>query len=315
MPLSSHLSKLNRLSSQARRTPLLTVLASVVFLAACAGPRPAPEPESYPPVSYPPQAKERILSIAYREWLEFGQPILDQTGEEARLLRRGYEESDPQVFPHLQAYWNAVRPEYAGYVREQRRRYRAGVREGLWRGEPWSAAFTSYVMRSAGIHLYDFEWDAGHRNYVDAAIRSVDRYGREAVFQPYEITEYAPRVGDLVCSDRTMPISERIRTLAQRKAEIGSDRGMHCDIVVQTMAGRIAVIGGNVRDAVTLSFLPTDGAGRLIPWQPVDGAETRTFFTVLRTNIPDPPDGFPVPRGLREAERLLQRAERSSVSG
>src|SRR5699024_7437065 len=153
-----------------------------------------------------------------------------------------------------------VRPEYAGYVSEQRRRYRAGVRKGLWHGEPWSAAFTSYVMRAAGIHLYDFEWDAGHRNYVDAAIRSLRRYGREAVFQPYEITEYAPEVGDLVCSDRSMPASQRIRSLAERVAELGSPRGMHCDIVVQATSGRIAVIGGNVRDAVTLSYLPVDRA-------------------------------------------------------
>lgn len=315
MSVSDRFPYLFRLPSRSGKPHGLAVLVALLFLAACAGPRPAPEPESHPPISYPAQAKERILSIAYREWLEFRRPVLDQTGSEAEQLRQGYEEGDPQVFAHLQAYWNAVRPEYAGYVRQQRRRYRSGVREGLWTGEPWSAAFISYVMRSAGIDLDDFEWDAGHRNYVDAAIRSTRRYGREAVFQPYEITEYAPQVGDLVCSDRTMPASERIRTLAERTTELGSDRGMHCDIVVQTLSGRIAVIGGNVRDAVTLSFLPTDREGRLIPWQPADGPETRTFFTVLRTNIPDPSGGFPVPRGLKEAGRLLQRAERSPDSG
>lgn len=292
-------------------------LGVLLFLAACAGPRqtPEPAPERYPPISYPYQAKERILSIAYREWLEFRRPVLDQTGEEQRQLSKGYEEGDPEVFPHLQAYWNAVRPDYAGYVRQQRSRHRAGVKQGQWAGEPWSAAFISYVMRSAGIDLDDFEWDAGHRNYVDAAIRSEQRYGQEAVFLPHEITDYAPQVGDLVCSDRSMPPQERIRSLSEREAELDGPRGMHCDIVVETAPGRIAAIGGNVRDAVTLSYLPVNAQGYLVPWQPEDGAETRTFFTVLQTNIPDPPGGFPVPRGLREAERLLQDAEGDSVSG
>ncbi|WP_051609291.1 DUF2272 domain-containing protein [Fodinicurvata fenggangensis] len=292
---------------------LMAVLSLV--LAACAGPSQTPEPERYPPISYPYQAKERILSIAYREWLEFRRPVLDQTGQEAEQLRKGYEEGDPEVFPHLQAYWNAVRSEYAGYVRQQRRRHRAGVKTGLWQGEPWSAAFISYVMRSAGIDLDDFEWDAGHRNYVDAAIRSERRYGRDSVFLPHEITDYAPRVGDLVCSDRSLPAEQRIGSLAERVAELGSSRGMHCDIVVQTEPGRIAVIGGNVRDAVTLSYLSVNAQGQLVPWQTEDGPETRTFFAVLQTNIPDPPGGFPVPRGLREAEQLLRQEEGPSVSG
>lgn len=288
-----------------------------LVLTACAGPSQTPEPvpERYPPISYPYQAKERILSIVYREWLEFRRPVLDQTRAEAEQLRKGYEEGDSEVFPHLQAYWNAVRTDYVGYVRQQRDRHRAGVRTGLWQGEPWSAAFISYVMRSAGIDLDDFEWDAGHRNYVDAAIRSERHFGRDSVFLPHEITDYAPRVGDLVCSDRSLPAEQRIRSLAERTVELGGSRGMHCDIVVQTEPDRIAVIGGNVRDAVTLSYLPVNAQGQLIPWQPEDGPETRTFFTVLQTNIPDPPGGFPVPRGLREAERLLRDQEGDTASG
>ena len=54
----------------------------------------------------------------------------------------------------------------------------------------------------------------------------------------------------------------------QRAADAGRFRPMHCDIVVDTGPGVVEAIGGNVRDAVTLTRFPADAAGYLLPRPP-----------------------------------------------
>ena len=56
---------------------------------------------------------------------------------------------------------------------------------------------------------------------------------------------------------------------------------MHCDIVVRVLPRAVEAIGGNVRDAVTLSRFATDTTGRLLP----RGAGEPTWFAVLENRL------------------------------
>ncbi len=245
------------------------VLLLGALLAACA----APPPE--PPLSYPPSARERMLRIASAEWVDWGR----QTAE-------GPEdpESDPRNFPRVLAYWRAV-PEGAAPIARNRALYRDGS-PALWREPAWSAAFISYVMRGAGIDAREFPPSAAHAYYLDALIADAQRFPASAPFIPHEVAERAPRIGDLVCADRS---AAPLASWRDRAADRGRFRPMHCDIVVNVTAGAVEAIGGNVRDAVTLSRFPTDAAGRLLP----RGPGQPTWFAVLENRLGRLPPWFP----------------------
>ena len=275
--------------ASASRPARLLLAAGLFLLSACAGRPPStavPAEREWPPISYPASMRARIVEIAEREWRDFGGTEIDFSTGTANEVYTGLRETDPRIFPNILAYWNAVRGRWAGYIREEKSRYQAG--QPAWTAEAWSAVFVSYVMRTAGIDGDDFPWDAGHRNYIDALIERQARYGVAAAFQPYDLEQYAPRRGDLICADRSRPADARITTVADRAAEIGSSRGMHCDIVTVVEAGRVGAIGGNVADSVSRSWFPTDGYGRLLRGAPNTGNGERTFFTVIQLNVPDP---------------------------
>ena len=242
------------------KAPLLAVALS---LAACAA-QPPPEP----PLSYPPAARERLLRIAEAEWIDWGR-------QDAAVIPPDLE-SAPANFPRVLAYWRAV-PEGAAPIARNRVLYRENS-PALWREPAWSAAFISYVMRSAGIDAREFTPSAAHAFYLDALIADAQRFPATAPFIPHEVTQRAPRVGDLVCADRSrVPLT----SWRDRLAETGRFRPMHCDIVVRVAPGVVEAVGGNVRDAVTLSRFPTDAGGFLLP-RP---AGEPTWFAILENRL------------------------------
>ncbi len=251
------------------------VLLLGALLAACAAP---PPPE--PPLSYPPSARERMLRIASAEWEDWGR----QTSE---APANGVAESDPRNFPRVLAYWQAV-PEGSGPIARNRALFRDGSPD-LWREPAWSAAFVSYVMRGAGVGAREFPPSAAHAFYLDALIADAQRFPATAPFLPYEVAERAPRVGDLVCADRS---AAPLASWRDRAAEAGRFRPMHCDIVVRVTAGAVEAIGGNVRDAVTLSRFATDPSGRLLP----RGPGQPTWFAILENRLGRLPPWFFPPR-------------------
>jgi hypothetical protein len=193
-----------------------------------------------------------------------------------------HAESDPGNFPRVLAYWAAV-PEESWAIARNRALYLdalAGQPDGaaLWREPFWSAAFVSYVMRSAGVDAAEFPPSAAHGTYVDAMIAAAVRYPAQAPFLPRSPGEYAPASGDLVCADRSRhPITD----WRERAADEGRFRPMHCDIVVAVGPGFVAAIGGNVLDAVTRTRFLADVAGRLLPQPP--GAPV--WFAVFQNRL------------------------------
>src|SRR5262249_160423 len=121
----------------------------------------------------------------------------------------------------------------------------------------WSAAFISYVMRSAGAGDA-FPYASAHWVYVDAAHEAKDGV-RLRTERP---ESYAPQPGDLVCLGRETAQDMRYDDLPVRFTG-------HCDIVVAAAPGELTVVGGNVDDAVTLKHVPVSEQGMLAT---VDGA-------------------------------------------
>jgi hypothetical protein len=277
---------------------ILSTILVLLVLSACQSAQPITSPVREdipgPPIAYPAEAKRRLIAIAVREWQEFGAPEIDYSSFVPQTVWSGVPEGDPRVFPNILAYWNAVRTGWETYIRDQKTVFQ-GSGGGAWTTEAWSAVFISYLMRSAGIDRDDFPWSAGHRNYIDDLIQRHAAYGSSAVFQVYDIEQAPPRPGDLVCADRSAPRSRRLASVADRAAEIGSSRGMHCDLVVDVQSGRIGAIGGNVGQSVTKSWFPTDSYGRLLRRHPPEQDSERTFFAVIRTAIPDSPVAVPYP--------------------
>lgn len=253
------------------RRPISVLL---LLVAACAAP-----PPPQPLLSYPPAARDRMLRIVLAEWQDWGdlrataETRLDAQLADAQLAATsrvaGRPESDPANFPRILAYWRAV-PDDEGAVVRNRALYAAALAgeasgAALWQSPFWSAAFISYVMRSAGIDATEFPPAAAHATYVDALIGNASRFPATAPFLPHAPAERAPQPGDLVCADRgANPIAD----WHARAADAGRFRPMHCDIVVAGGPGGVEAIGGNVRDAVTRTRFPADGSGYLLPALP-----------------------------------------------
>lgn len=197
-----------------------------------------------------------MVLLAVAEWARFGRQTLAFTkdGAKPRVERLGLHEGDPFASQRVHDYWESVgRPNLSGDNHEV----------------PWSAAFISWDIESAGVAHDLFCPDARHTIYVE---RMVDRARAPgAAFIPRRLDQYKPRVGDLICASR-----------ADGKTTLDNlDRGPgHCDIVVEVRPGEVQAIGGNVEDSVSRSVFPLDESGFLSP------ISARPFFTVIENRLP-----------------------------
>lgn len=252
--------------------PALLAALALFALAGCAA-RPGPSaPAGLPPPPYPAEARARLLRILDGEWREWGARVLDaRTAPISDDWEGPVAEQDPAAFTKVLAYWSAVgwgdeiaRNKRAFTLGEAasctRAELAAGGRSTIWGCQPWSAAFISFVLRATGIDAAEFPPAAAHWQYVDALILQGDQWGGRATFLAREIDDYAPVPGDMVCADRSR---RPLASLAARRAELGSGRPMHCDIVAEVLPGEVVVVGGNIAQAVTAVRHATDGAGRL----------------------------------------------------
>jgi hypothetical protein len=237
----------------------------LMLLAAACAPKPAPQTalkplgpcpvSSWKPEAPPPSASPRtsMVLLAVEEWARFGrQTTFYPASGPARTEQQGVKEREaPQ---RINDYWKSVdRPNLTGLDTEV----------------PWSAAFISWDIQSAGVPHDLFCPDARHTIYVERMVVRAREPG--AAFIPRHLNERAPQVGDLICASR----SNGGTTLENL------DRGPgHCDIVVEVRPGQVHAIGGNVGDSVTRSVFPLDASGFLSP------ISARQFFTVIENRLP-----------------------------
>ena len=265
----------------------------LLLLAGCAAPVAVvlPDAGDTTPLAYPVATRVRMMAILDAEWREWGARVLDGRRGPVGDAEGPMAEQDAAAFSKVLAYWAAVgEAGYQGFIDRNKRAFiaRSGAgmctaeeraadgRDVIWGCQPWSAAFISYVMRASGIDRAEFVRSAGHREYVDGLIAAGDRFGGRATFLGHEIGGYSPVVGDLICADRARRAP--ITTLAERRAEMGASRPMHCDLVAGVVPGEILAIGGNVAQAVTAVRYRTDGQGRLV-------RNARRWFVVFENRI------------------------------
>lgn len=178
---------------------------------------------------------ENMVKIARQEWDFFGQ----QTIVHGQMVKEGHRETDEGYWQRVGTYWKeALNLPHTGKNTD----------------EAWSAAFISWVMKTAGLgdrFLYD-EW---HAHYINRAIQAREQQDPRYAFYGFRLSERPPQVGDLVCYAREDGVDFDHRPETYKS---------HCDLVVAVRPGEIDVIGGNVADSVTLKTLKTNPGGLLI---------------------------------------------------
>lgn len=247
-------------------------------------------------------ARQRIVDVAAGEWAAFGYQTVDATQVQTRRLpdgvvadeanpplpaprqarplsRIGRWESDPGTYAVVAGYWSAT-PDGPKVLGRQNRQWRQGEGELNW-VEPWSAAFVSWVMCESGLDRREaFERDISHRVYVDQAIRATDGREPQAAYEAHDPGQRPLIPGDLLCNSRGR---WRYESVADRRPDMDQYAALHCDVVVRVFDDRVAVIGGNVVQGVTLTLIPLTGEGAAFP-RPVgadDLSGARTLFAHL----------------------------------
>lgn len=140
------------------------------------------------------------------------------------------------------------------------------LRESLLRAAivdtPWSAAFISYLMKTAGFSAAEFAFSDSHFVYVQAALEAsaAEAAGRSTryAFRACDVRTTRPRAGDLLCATRGDSGVVRFDALGSAIAAHPPGLGfpMHCDLVVRADRGgdaKLESIGGNVVQSVTLT--------------------------------------------------------------
>lgn len=179
----------------------------------------------------------RAASIALDEWRRFGEQTYDIRG---RATNVGHKEGETPYWQYVGEYW------------------RYGVNNDTLTGRdhsvPWSAAFISWVMRTAGAGNR-FHYSPQHSIYIFRAIKDLLQGKPDAGFYCYQLREWKPQVGDLVCWARRDGIDYQHQN--------GGDYPGHCDVVVEVGADQIQIVGGNVGDSVTKRPLELNDGGFL----------------------------------------------------
>jgi len=236
-------------------------LLALVVAAGCAVAPPERAPRLTPsdditPNFVVPDARARMVFLAREEWALFGWPVVrNQDAESVLEFPAGVEathEVQGSMLTRVLMYWYRV--SNAPIVGNQ--------------GElrPWSAAFISWIARSAGLPQDVFPSTVLHWDYIEHALNG----GDGARFVARDVRAYAPQVGDLLCAPRGEAFVAEVRSFEDLR------RGAyHCDLVVERRAGELDVIGGNVLDAVSLTHVALDADGRALP------TPTRPWVVVL----------------------------------
>ena len=215
--------------------------------------------------------RQRIVCIANQELARWGNGVMKETNPRTRRV--------------LQDYWKTGVG--ANFSEEQ-------LRDAAFqKAHPWSAAFISWVMRTAGAGNA-FKYSPTHAAYTRAAIDN--RHANNSnPFKAYRATELAPQVGDLVCKGRAGSGA------AYENIKLGMKT--HCDIVTEVRPSNLTLVGGNVNNSVARKTLRSNTNGRI--------AEP-DYFAVIRIGGAQPavataPPPMPMTPSTGSAPKLIKQ--------
>ncbi len=140
--------------------------------------------------------------------------------------------------------------------------------------EPWSAAFISFVMLTAGATSGQFPISQSHHKYILAGLTNRMNNNVNASIVYFDKDEMPPRVGDLIGFSRTAEVKNRA-DIERRLPDTFFPS--HTDLVIDVSDGKIKVIGGNVSQTILTQTVRTDPSGKIDP--------SDEHFFVLRTNF------------------------------
>src|SRR5262249_36339845 len=128
----------------------------------------------------------------------------------------------------------------------------------------WSAAFVSFCVKQSGATADQFSFNLSHSVYVRAAIANAD--ANRGVFRAHRITEYAPKLGDVIHHNRSG--GTITYDVARNTSGYPSHAAIVVDFEVRDGVRNAVTIGGNEflaggTGTVGKKFFPLDGSGRL----------------------------------------------------
>ena len=179
----------------------------------------------------------KAVAIANAQWIFFGSQTRDLTGN---TTHKGHQEGDDGYYQRVGEYWLEGTNTH-------------GL-DGRSHEHPWSAAFISWVMREAGAGTR-FRYSTQHSVYISQGIRDFSNQRDSAGYWTERLIAIAPKVGDIVCWAR----EEGVDYDHQKQGDYAG----HCDLVVETSADHITIIGGNVGNSVTQRPIPIGADGKL----------------------------------------------------
>ncbi len=130
---------------------------------------------------------------------------------------------------------------------------------------PWSSAFISWLFYKAGAKN-KFPYAGAHSGYFQAAKQW--RNQPNAPLRGFRITEYVPKVGDLIVYTRQ----------SGKGYDSSGHFPSHGELIIEKGKGFIKAIGGNVSDRVKVSRYTTTQNGLLT-------TKEKPFFMVIQNNI------------------------------
>ena len=213
----------------------------------------------------------------------FRQKIVRIANQElARWGNGAIKEIDPRVRRVLQDYWKTG----AGVSYDEDQLGDPAFQEK----NPWSAAFISWLMKTAGAGNA-FKYSRAHAAYTRAA-KDNRVTNNNNPFKAYRIAELAPQAGDLICKSRagSGATYDNIRPAMKT----------HCDLVTEVRPRSLLTIGGNVNNSVAQKTLRTDANGRI--------AEPN-YFAVIRIDGKQPsvPPAPPPTPSVGSAPKLIKQ--------
>lgn len=268
-------------------------LIAALLLAGCAQqvrpPVTALSPQSDPEAHVPdfarrpfePFSRGNVVAIALREWRAFGSMVDDDPPGAHPDQGEAKPERQPGLWQRIGEYWwlgqNADEPSN-GWTGKHNS-FGIGFAPADDEQYAWSAAFISYVMRSAGAGR-GFPYSPSHSTYINAAARMAQGAAQNWVVIAERPDSYAPQPGDLICLGRRAAQAMRFEDLP------AGPFASHCDLVIGPTAEGLAVIGGNVDDSVTMKHVPTDRAGRIAGPGNASYDRRTSWMVVLRVLYP-----------------------------
>ncbi len=146
-------------------------------------------------------------------------------------------------------------------------------------GNPWSAAFISFVFGRAGMTKSIFPFAANHASYILKSVKNLDVINslnggdvpEEVRALKYcELNDHKPRVGDLIGDGRSKSklIERRVRNTADIRLHLPNIHfPSHTDVITEVNKNTITTIGGNVGDSIRTKTFNLDGNGKVSPGQ------------------------------------------------